>query len=243
MLTYKVDNKFVDGVSFNDIYDLYEFDKKLRNMIIGLLETIEVTFRTHIAYLLAHKYGSIGYMNPKNFVSDKIHKDMIEKINQEIDRSDEIFIEHHKSKYKGVFPIWVVIEVISFGLMSKVYSNLKNEDKFEISSTYYKIPHKYIKSWLHALSTFRNICAHFGRIYNRNLTIRPMLHKQDLANNIKNNTVFSTILIMGKLIKDDSEWGAFVTNLEALIEQYDNDKVNIQLMGFPRNWAFLLRTI
>lgn len=146
MLTYKVDNKFQEGVSFRDIYDLYEFDKKLRNMIMGLLETIEVTFRTHIAYLIAHKYGATGYMNSENFITEKIHAEMMAKLNLEIDRSNELFIKHHKSKYKGVFPVWVAIEVVSFGLLSKMYSNLKNEDKLEIASTYYNISHKYIKS-------------------------------------------------------------------------------------------------
>jgi len=208
-------------------------------MIMGLLETIEVTFRTHIAYLIAHKYGSTGYINKENFINEKIHSEMIDKLNLEIDRSDEIFIEHHKSKYKGIFPIWVAIEVVSFGILSKIYSNMKNEDKLEIASTYYKIPHKYIRSWLHALSTFRNTCAHFGRIYNRNLTIKPMLHKKDLLNNIKNDSVFSIILIMGKLIQDDFEWRTFLTNLRALIEQYD--KIDIELMGFPETWEHLLK--
>jgi len=241
MLTYKVDNKFQDGISFGDIYDLYEFDKKLRNLIMGLLETIEVTFRTHIAYLIAHKYGATGYMNPENFITKKIHVELMDKLYLEIDRSDELFIKHHKSKYKGIFPVWVAIEVVSFGLLSKIYSNLKNEDKLEIAITYYKIPYKYIRSWLHALSTFRNICAHFGRVYNRTLTIKPMLHKKDLAKDIKNDTVFSLILIMGKLIKDDIEWGTFVTNLWALIDQYE--KVDVELMGFPEKWEHLLRSI
>lgn len=238
-LTYKVDKKFLEGVSFDDVYNLYEFDKRLRNMIMGVLETIEVAFRIHIAYLIAHKYGATGYMDVANFINGRIHEDLMQKTNFEIDRSNEVFVEHYKSKYNGVFPVWVAIEVVSFGLLSKIYSNLKNEDKSEIATSYYKIPHKYIRSWLHTLSTLRNICAHYGRIYNRQLTIKPMLYKKDVKKGIENDKMFAAIFIMGKLIKDTAEWRTFVTNLKALVEEYD--KVDIKLMGFPDDWEQLLR--
>lgn len=238
-LTYKVDKKFLEGVSFDDVYNLYEFDKRLRNMIMGVLETIEVAFRIHIAYLIAHKYGATGYMDVANFINGRIHEELMQKISFEIDRSNEVFVEHYKSKYNGVFPVWVAIEVVSFGLLSKIYSNLKNEDKSEIATSYYKIPYKYIRSWLHTLSTLRNICAHYGRIYNRQLTIKPMLYKRDVKKGIENDKMFAAIFIMGKLIKDKAEWRTFVTNLKALVEEYD--KVDIRLMGFPDDWEQLLR--
>ncbi|RJX28441.1 MAG: Abi family protein [Dethiobacter sp.] len=82
MLTYKVDNTFLDGVSFKDVYDLYEFDKRIRNMIMGVLETIEVAFRTHITYLIAHKYGATGYMDAKNFFNGQIHEEMMIQLDQ-----------------------------------------------------------------------------------------------------------------------------------------------------------------
>ena len=61
MLTSKTNDEFEDGITFNEIYILYEFDKRLRNMILGVLETIEITFRTEISYLIAHKYGALGH--------------------------------------------------------------------------------------------------------------------------------------------------------------------------------------
>jgi abortive infection bacteriophage resistance protein len=66
-LTLKKSDKFFDGVTIDNVYALYEFDRRLRALIMGALENIEVAFRTHIAYLLAHKYGPIGYLNADNF--------------------------------------------------------------------------------------------------------------------------------------------------------------------------------
>ncbi|TCS82514.1 Abi family protein [Tepidibacillus fermentans] len=241
MLTLKENDRFYDGISLEDVYNLYEFDKKLRNLLLGMLESIEITFRTHIAYLLAHKYGPIGYLDKNNFQNDQYHNDMILQINKEIDRSDELFIKHYKDKYKGIFPIWVAIEVTSFGLLSKIFSNMKNVDKKEIAESYYNIPYRYIESWLYVFSTIRNICAHYGRLYNRKLTITPRLDKKDKMKGINNNSIFSVLYIMGKVYLNKPAWESFVTNIKALIEEYEN--VDIKLMGFPAKWEMLLRQV
>lgn len=239
MLSYKESNQFKNGVSIENIYDLYEFDKKLRNLVLGFLESIEIAFRTQIAYTLAHKYGPTGYLDGDNYTNRKIHDETVNKLLLEIDRSDEIFVKHYKERYQGIFPIWVAIELASFGLLSRIFSNLTNEDKNFISKTYYNLPHRYVKSWLHALSTFRNKCAHYGRTYNKKLTIKPIIHKNDIAKGIKNDQLFSILFIIKQLSKDTKEWDGFVTNLEALIEAYD--VVEIRLMGFPEKWKEILR--
>lgn len=56
-LTLKNDDLFHEGISFDQIYNLYEFDRKLRLYLLSLLEQIEISFRTKISYHLAHKYG------------------------------------------------------------------------------------------------------------------------------------------------------------------------------------------
>lgn len=241
MLSFKVGDRFHDGVSFSDVYSLYEFDKTLRSMIMGVLETIEIAFRTHIAYFIAHKYGAMGYEKCENFRNIDYHSNMMRKFQEEIERSDEIFVQHHKSAYGGGFPIWVVIELISFSVLSKMYNNLKEEDQNEIASNYYHTKGEYVKTWLYTLSVFRNICAHYGRLYDRRLKITPKLFKADRKKGINNNTVFSVFFIMGRLLKDKSMWGNFVTNLSALIEK--NEKVDLKLMGFPVNWEELLRGV
>ena len=140
-----------------------------------------------------HKYGALGYENAHNFINGNYHTSMLKSFDEEITRSDEIFVSHYKSEYGGVFPIWVVIEVTSFGVLSKIYNNLLDEDKDEIAKEYYDTKGEFIRTWLHSLSNIRNRCAHYGRLYNKNLTITPKLFKADRKKGIKNNTIFANI--------------------------------------------------
>ena len=238
MLSYKKEEKLTSEVSIRDVYSLYEFDKKLRNLMMEMLESIEIAFRTHIAYLIAHKYGALGYEKPSNFIGKQHHENMMKKLTEEIDRSSEIFIAHHKKKYEGLLPIWVAIEVSSFGLLSKIYSNLKDEDQEEIANQYYNLKSEYLRTWLHALSTFRNICAHYGRTYNRKLNITPRLFSREKKKGINNNTVFTILFLISRLLKNESDWDYYVVKLAALIEQYEI--VDISLLGFPEDWEKIL---
>ena len=239
MLSYQSDNKFRSGVSFDDIYNLYEFDKKLRSMMMGVLETIEIAFRTHIAYLIAHKYGVLGYKERDNFRNGDYHGKMLQSFQREMERSHEVFVQHHKSAYSGVFPVWVAIELATFSTLSKIYSNLKEDDQDEIASSYYSTKGIYVRTWLYALSVVRNICAHHGRLYDRKLKISPRLFRGDSKKGIRNDTAFSALLTSGRLLKGNDEWSHFVTNLSVLIGQYDG--VDLSLIGFPANWEEILR--
>ncbi|GIN73173.1 ABC transporter permease [Bacillus sp. J14TS2] len=240
-LTLKHNEVFKEGTTFEDIYSLYEFDRKLRALLIGNLEVIEVAFRSQIASFLAHTYGSMGYLNAENFINPFYHEDMVRQLNLEILRSKEVFVNHHKRKYDGMFPVWVVIEVTSFSLLSKVYSNMKNRDKATIAKKNYQIPYEYIKNWLYSLSTLRNICAHYGRVYSRRLPIHLKIDEPERRKGIKGDTVFAAIFIMGKLMLDKGEWDSFIISLSALLENYE--VVNLAELGFPANWEKLLRSL
>ncbi|MDC3411860.1 Abi family protein [Aquibacillus sp. 3ASR75-11] len=180
MLTLKEDNEFIEGTTFNQLLAIYEVDRKLRHLLMEALETIEIAFRTHITYLIAHN-GTLGYENKGNFLDETWHDEFLNELEKSfaIRRKGGLFIEHHYRKYAGKFPIWVAIEVTSFGTLSKLYKNLREEDKKEIAKTYYTVPYTYVESWLRTLSNVRNVCAHFGRIYNKNLTFRPALFKNE----------------------------------------------------------------
>ncbi len=234
MLTLKSGDRFKDGYRFSDVYDLYEFDKRLRNICLSVLESIEIAFRTHISYTLSHKYGPTCYYNPEIFANELSHEDLLKELNVALNKSHELFIEHHKRKYDSVFPIWVATEVASFSLISRLYSILNTQDKKEISKTYYQVPYPYLQSWIRSITVFRNICAHYGRIYNRTITIRPKLFKEDVDKGIMSNNVYGLIYIMGKINKDRKEWVLFISNLRSLIDKYDN--IDLNKIGFPANW-------
>jgi abortive infection bacteriophage resistance protein len=234
-----VKDKYVDGASFNKMLSLYEFDRRLRLLLLGTLETIEIAFRTHVSYEIAHKFGPLGYRDKENFINEKFHQNSLTELDSLIDKSrkGEIFVQHHFNKYNGEFPIWAVIEVTSFGFLSKFYKNLKKDLKKHIAKTYYNVPYFYMESWLQTLSNVRNVCAHFGRLYNKRLTFEPKLFRDDFKH-FGNQYIFSAIYITERLLSK-TEGNRFIMDLDALISEYE-EYIDFALIGFPSNWKELL---
>jgi abortive infection bacteriophage resistance protein len=97
----------------------------------------------------------------------------------------------------------------------------------------------YFESWLENLSYVRNICAHYGRIYNIKITKTPRLYKHHAKEGLKNSTFFATLLVMKNIIPNDIHWLNFVQTLESLIKKYPCVRLNY--IGFPQNWTDILK--
>ncbi|TXC79025.1 DNA-binding protein [Metabacillus litoralis] len=230
---------YKDNSTFEELTSLYEFDRRLRLLLLGVLETIEIAFRTHISYETAHKYGPLGYKDKENFTNEKFHKESLDELDTLISRSrkGELFIEHHFKNYSGHIPIWAAIEVTSFGYISKFYRNLNEDLKKHIAKVYYNVPYLYLESWLQTLSNVRNVCAHYGRLYNKKLTFKPRLFKEDIRR-FNNQKVYAAIYIIQRLLTR-VERKRFLIELETLIQEYE-EHIDYSHIGFPNNWRELL---
>ena len=131
-----------------------------------------------------------------------------------------------------------LVEVFSFGTLSKFYKNMLNKDKKAIAKTF-GVGYTYFESWLESISYVRNICAHYGRIYNAKLTKTPILYKEYTQAGIGNNRIYGVLLCLKHLLKNDTHWNLFVDNIELLFDKYEC--VQISTMGFPENWKELLQ--
>lgn len=235
-LSLKREDTFLPGTTFELIFALYEFDRRFRYLIMEMVEQVEIAFRTHISYHIAHAYGPLGHLDPEHFDH---HESFLAELEKEIRRSQEIFIKHHMEKYEGKIPVWVAIEVLSFGALSKLFSNLKRDDQNQIAKSNYRVPAVYLGSWLKCLSYIRNICAHYGRVYNRPLTSKPRLDPKSKPLGIKQGKIFACLYILKELIPDRMKWKDFVTRLEALLTEY-KDAVELERIGFPEDWEAIL---
>lgn len=137
----------------------------------------------------------------------------------------------------GELPIYALVEVFSFGTLSKFYKNMLNRDKKAIAKSF-GVGYTYLESWLESISYVRNICAHYGRLYNAKLSKTPILYREYTQSGIGNNRIFGVLLCLKQLLKNDTHWKFFVDNIEILIEKYEY--VRIDTMGFPDNWKSLL---
>lgn len=231
----QTDNKdlFLNGVTFYHLKTLYNFDQKLRDLLMNHLELIEIEFRSKIAYHHAHDYGALGYRSSVNFNSEGPHNSFSEELDKQIHRSGrELFVMHHRQKYGGEFPFWVAIEVVSFGELSKLFKNLKEITKSKVIEDF-NVPYFYVESWLHSLAYVRNVCAHYGRLYGKQLTIKPVLFKTK-RKLISNKGVYAAIYVLSKLLHRENRIN-FITLLQALLEEYA-DYINLEELGFPEEW-------
>lgn len=114
---------------------------------------------------------------------------------------------------------------------------MKNSDKKAVAKSF-GIGYTYLESWLESISYVRNICAHYGRLYNAKLSKTPILYKEYSQAGIGNNRIFGVLLCMKQILKNDSHWNIYVDQIEMLIDKYQ--KVDVKTMGFPENWNKLL---
>ena len=144
-------NKFLPNTTFEDVIKLYHFDTELRKIIFEAIESIEIYFRTQIAYHHANQYSPYGYLNQKNFQTTyEFYNKTIHTLKDEIGRANEEFIFHFEKKYKTTdLPIWSLVEVISFGTLSKIYSMLKTNEQKMVILQLHGINNKVFKNWLH----------------------------------------------------------------------------------------------
>lgn len=229
------DNK----TTFKEIVNLYLFNSNLRQIIFPEIEKIEINVRCRMANYFAQQYGVLGYLEAENFENEEYHKEFLEDIKQEIGRNLKApFVCNFRENYEGgQLPMYALVEVFSFGTLSKFYKNMHNKDKKEIAKTF-GVGYTYIESWLESISYVRNICAHYGRLYNAKMSKTPMLYKEYTQAGIGNNRVYGVLLCMKYLLKNDLHWNMFVDKIEMLFDKYQS--VQIKTMGFPDNWKELL---
>ena len=238
--------KYIDGISLEHIYRLYEFDSIFRNILIHVIEQLEIQLRTQISNFLALKYGSEGYVDPAHFTEKKtkngepVHTTVMESFNKEREHQKNApFVKHHMAKYEGHFPVWVAVELFTFGNLSSLYSIMVLEDRKEIARLYNTEP-KYLGSWILVLVEIRNICAHYSRLYNMPLKQTPHLYPEYQKYRVGTiNKVFPALLAIKRMLNCDERWNAFEIQLEALIDEY-SDVVRLSFMGFPKEWREVL---
>ena len=240
MLSVKKDDEFFDGTTFEQICDYHNFDKKLRQILFDIIEDIEIAFRSRIAYYIAHKYGPLSYKSSNVFLNKNMHSSFLEEVNRKINSAykQELFIKHHFLKYNGEIPVWVLVEILSFSSLSKLFSNMKNEDKKEFSKIYYNSKNWYFQSWIHHLVYIRNICAHFSRLYCKFLVIKPKFLEKDLKLIRPTDKIFDTFFILKKFYCDKNRYVTLLSEIDDLFIHFPN--IIKKHIGFPENWKEIL---
>lgn len=195
---------FLSETDLAEIISLYEFDRALRLLIFEAIELFEIHFRIAIAYHLGIKYGPFVHEQIQNFASNKetIHAKFICRLGIEASRTKTRLIQNYRMKYTDYpsLPIWIAVEMMSFGTLSMLFGMLQPEDKKAIAKNW-DTNFEALASWARSLTMIRNICAHYGRLWNsvEELNIRPRLLNKDKKVGIKNDNIYFIIYLLRRL--------------------------------------------
>lgn len=232
--------RFRPGTSFDSVLDLYIFDRKLRVLLLDAFERIEVALKASMSQHVALATNAFWPCDPANFshgLHEALMRDIREAIrNPEADNPQHVFIKHFYKKYSDPWPpTWMVMETLSFGMVSRIYKALKGALRNPVAAEF-QVQHDVLESWLHALSFARNVCAHHCRAWNRRYTIKPKIPKpyRELWPASSQNRLYVLCCIlhhMLNIIADDSGWAE---RLRTLIRERPG--VPLESMGFPENW-------
>jgi abortive infection bacteriophage resistance protein len=235
------DGRYRDGTSFESVYRIYEADRKLRAILFVAEAMVEVFLRAQFAHYHAENYGPLGYMNSANFRPvGHDHARFMKKINDEIRSNAKIpFVRHHIQHYNGQFPVWVIMELFTFGMVSRFYADLQTKDQKKLVKTLFGLNPKTPSSWLHCCTDLRNNCAHHDRLYFRIFHSFPAGLPELEVNG--RQRLFGILLVLKALYPDKEGWNREVFEpIQSLLIEYQSD-VELRHIGCPQNWQKMLR--
>lgn len=255
------DSSFIEGTKFSELYGLFSFDRQLRNILFKNILIVENNIKSIFSYVISknHGYKESSYLDVSIFTKDphKIRQinDLIRKMKRQIrvNGKQHNATKHYIQNY-GYLPLWIVVKVLSFGIVSEVYSILTREDQEEIAS-YFGVTVENLLVYLPILSNYRNLCAHEDICYeHKSLTyINPtkyhsmlQIPKEDGEYIYGLNDMFSLIIILKEVLRQEDftllihELTYELDVLDGKLEVISLSKV-LDRMGFPPNYKEIVR--
>lgn len=252
----KNNKKFLPGTTFEELYSVFLFDRHLRNIFFKYLLIIENNVKSVISYQLSKKYGfrERDYLNPKNFTQDSLKtrqvNDVLNKMKRQINVNSKKHSAtlHYRSNY-GYIPMWIMVKVLSFGIISELYCILKPEEQLRIAD-FYGLNIDTLEVYLSLLANFRNLCAHEDILYvHRTQRFIPndkihsilKIEKDEVGYIHGKNDLFALVIIM-KYMLTEEEFKDLINEISYEIDILDG-KIDVvplndilKKIGFPSNW-------
>lgn len=240
------DSDYMEGTTFKTVYHLYTVDEILRDIFRRYIEKAEIYYRTQISYGFSiAKCTDAPYdqhYDENNFYNKKGYKEVMETFGREQNYyKDSLIVKHHKLKYSSKMPLWVIVELMSFSNMSKLYSAMYYSEKDAIANMI-GVGKDTLENHLHCLSVLRNKCAHAARMYNTEFNPPAKFTKSFLRKHpeIKNNSLFAYTLVLLKRLPDKESKKSLINTVQKVIDKYRTD-IDLNLIGFPENYLEIMQ--
>lgn len=241
------DDEFQHGVTFEEVYNIYKTDKEIRSVLFELINDIEVYLKTQVANYFCLTYGPDGYRNPFNFAckSNEAYSDIINLLKKCNDISkhnpENLIIKHHKDKYGGFMPLWALVELMSFGTISKFFSIMQTPDKKAVCRRGYEdISFDKLESFYHSIAYLRNQCCHYQRFYRIHHIIKPKKYiPTDISlGEVKLTSTYGLVLAL-LFVNPNRKLGERAINKLKNIDSHTKIHLS-ENYGFNDNWKDVL---
>lgn len=262
--TPTVDEVYKTGTTFDEVYALYSFDRELRNIYMKYLLKLENTFKTVIAHDFSKKYGHDNYLKLENFdtsnewhisSSIKLIGDIQQEIARQMSKHHQV-VTHYMTEH-GYIPLWVLVNVLTFGKIENFYKNMKPADKTTVAKQFRLQPDELAK-FMHMLALARNKCAHDERFFDikfkerihtksiKNFSLLGIVRAQDGSYTYGTNDAYS-IAIMFALLLSKTDLNEFISSMKQAFSKLQKQLHTIPatdimaIMGFDANWTNLTK--
>jgi abortive infection bacteriophage resistance protein len=240
------DHAFSPNTTFDKVWERYVFDRRLRLVVMDALERTEVYFRGELAYQFAHHFHDpFAYAEDPNALprlsQDKRSK-FLTMLADDLRHSKEVFVDHFRHQYGSdhtYMPVWVATEIMTFGHVLTMYQGAPDPIRRAIAKPL-GIHDRVLGSWLLALNTIRNFCAHHSRLWNRKLGTKPTIPERKNGLHwhvpvpISNERMFGVLTIIKYCMDRIAPQSSWATRLQSLLHEFPNIPLNS--MGFPIDW-------
>ena len=261
--TASTDEMYKAGTTFDEVYALYNFDRELRNIYLKYLLKIENTFKSIIAHEFSAKYGHDNYLKTENFnISNertiasavKLIGDIQQEIARQMNKHHQV-VTHYMTEH-GYIPLWVLVNVLTFGKIENFYKCMKPADKIVIAKQFKLHPDELAK-FMHMLALARNKCAHDERFYDikfrerihtksiKNFSILGIVRALDGSYTYGTNDAYA-IAIMFSLLLNKTDLKEFISSMKTVFNKLEKQLHTISatdimsIMGFDNNWTNLI---
>ena len=237
--------KFSEGTQFEDILNLYMFDRELRLLVLDGIERVEVSIRSKWAYTFSKRHGSHAHLNASLFSEEGSwnHETAIQDLQKTVSKSKESFIVQLREDYcDRLPPLWALVEIMTFGQLSYWLKNLKHREDRNAIANEYGIDETNLISFLHHLTPIRNKCSHHSRLWNCDFPIRIRLPKNrpvivvESINKEPDKKIYNTLVILVYLLNTIDPDHAWIKRFLSLVRNYE---IDLHKMGFPSDWKDL----
>lgn len=259
-MRYNDKDRFIKGTTFEELYGMFVFDRMIRNIMFKYILIVENNIKSIISYQMSKKYGfkEKDYLNPKNFTRDPMKsrqvRDILDKTKRQIrvNGKQHTATMHYLSNY-GYIPMWILVKVLSFGIVSELFNILKKEDRDAIADIY-RLNEETLSIYLTLLANLRNVCAHEEVLYDHR-TQRPIpdckyhqnleIEKTDEEYIFGKNDLFSVVIMLKRLLTAEEfrefayEMGYEIDILEGRIDVVPLISI-LNRIGFPENWRDII---